>query len=109
MSVSLGQLIDVAVGIIRDIGCMPLGIRSGGDLAQFVVRIAGCVACCVGDGSQVSIGIINTGGLTAQSIRNDRLVSTGVYKCLGMLEAVGEVFPEAKYQRCIVHFYRNVF
>lgn len=30
-------------------------------------------------------------------------------QCLGMLEAVGEVFPEAKYQRCIVHFYRNVF
>ena len=30
-------------------------------------------------------------------------------KCLGMLEAAGEVFPEAKYQRCVVHFYRNVF
>ena len=30
-------------------------------------------------------------------------------KCLGMLEAVGEGFPEAKYQRCTVHFYRNVF
>ena len=30
-------------------------------------------------------------------------------KCLGMLEAVGEVFPEAKYQRCTVHFYRDVF
>lgn len=29
-------------------------------------------------------------------------------KCLGM-EAVGEVFPEPKYQRCTVHFYRNVF
>ena len=28
---------------------------------------------------------------------------------MGMLEAVGEVFPEAKYQRCTVHFYRNVF
>ena len=28
-------------------------------------------------------------------------------KCMGMLEAVGEVFPDAKYQR--VHFYRNVF
>ena len=26
-----------------------------------------------------------------------------------MLEAVGEVFPDAKYQRCTVHFYRNVF
>lgn len=30
-------------------------------------------------------------------------------KRLGMLEAVGEVFPETKYQRCAVHFYRNVF
>ena len=30
-------------------------------------------------------------------------------KCLGMLEAVGDVFPDAKYQRCTVHFYRNVF
>ncbi len=30
-------------------------------------------------------------------------------RCLGLLEAVNEVFPEAKYQRCVVHFYRNVF
>ena len=30
-------------------------------------------------------------------------------KCLGMLETVGEVFPKAKYQRCTVHFHRNVF
>jgi len=30
-------------------------------------------------------------------------------KCLGMLEAAAEVFPQAKYQRCTVHFYRNVF
>ena len=30
-------------------------------------------------------------------------------KYMGMLEAVGEVFPDAKYQRCTVHFYRNVF
>ena len=30
-------------------------------------------------------------------------------KCLGMLEAVGEAFPEAKYQCCTAHFYRNVF
>jgi transposase-like protein len=26
-----------------------------------------------------------------------------------MLEAVGEAFPETKYQRRTVHFYRNVF
>lgn len=30
-------------------------------------------------------------------------------KCMGMVEAVGEVFPDAKYQRCTVHFYRNIF
>lgn len=30
-------------------------------------------------------------------------------KCMEMLETVGEVFPDAKYQRCTVHFYRNVF
>ena len=30
-------------------------------------------------------------------------------RCLGMLEAAAEVFPEAKYQRCVVHFYRNIF
>jgi Transposase and inactivated derivatives len=30
-------------------------------------------------------------------------------KCLGLVEAIGEVFPESKYQRCIVHFYRNMF
>lgn len=30
-------------------------------------------------------------------------------KALGMVEAIGEVFPRAKYQRCTVHFYRNIF
>ena len=30
-------------------------------------------------------------------------------KCLGTLKDVGEAFPEAKWQRCTVHFYRNVF
>lgn len=30
-------------------------------------------------------------------------------KCLGMLESIPEVFPEIKYQRCTVHFYRNIF
>jgi transposase-like protein len=30
-------------------------------------------------------------------------------RCLGMVESVAEVFPEAKYQRCVVHFYRNIF
>ncbi len=29
-------------------------------------------------------------------------------KNLGMCESVHEVFPEARYQRCTVHFYRNI-
>ena len=29
-------------------------------------------------------------------------------KSLGMLGALEEVFPQARYQRCTVHFYRNV-
>ena len=30
-------------------------------------------------------------------------------KNLGMLETIPEVYPETQYQRCTVHFYRNVF
>ena len=30
-------------------------------------------------------------------------------KCSGLIEAMAEVFPQARYQRCVVHFYRNVF
>jgi len=30
-------------------------------------------------------------------------------KCLGLIEALIETFPLAKFQRCMVHFYRNVF
>jgi len=29
--------------------------------------------------------------------------------CLGLVESIAEVFPEADWQRCAVHFYRNVF
>ena len=30
-------------------------------------------------------------------------------KSLGLVETLGEFFPEARWQRCMVHFYRNVF
>jgi len=29
--------------------------------------------------------------------------------CLGLAESIGDFYPKAKWQRCIVHFYRNVF
>lgn len=30
-------------------------------------------------------------------------------KCLGLVENPAEFYPEAKWQRCVVHFYRNVW
>jgi len=30
-------------------------------------------------------------------------------KCLGLVESLWEFYPDASWQRCIVHFYRNVF
>jgi transposase-like protein len=30
-------------------------------------------------------------------------------KCLGLIENLAEFYPEAKWQRCVVHFYRNVW
>jgi len=30
-------------------------------------------------------------------------------RCVGLVEAIGECFPSASWQRCVVHFYRNVF
>ena len=29
--------------------------------------------------------------------------------CLGLVESVAEFYPQAQWQRCVVHFYRNVF
>jgi putative transposase len=30
-------------------------------------------------------------------------------KCLGLIESLGDFYPKASWQRCVVHFYRNVF
>jgi putative transposase len=29
-------------------------------------------------------------------------------KCLGLVETLGEFYPDARWQRCVVHWYRNV-
>jgi len=47
-----------------------------------------------------------------KSLRKRGLTGTQLFigdKCLGLLEAVNETFPDARFQRCTVHFYRNVF
>ena len=30
-------------------------------------------------------------------------------KCMGLVESIAEYYPESRWQRCVVHFYRNVF
>jgi transposase-like protein len=30
-------------------------------------------------------------------------------KSLGLVESILEFYPQARWQRCVVHFYRNVF
>lgn len=45
-------------------------------------------------------------GLRKRGLRGVRMVTGD--KSAGMLGALSEVFPDAMYQRCTVHFYRNV-
>src|SRR5262249_13494859 len=45
-------------------------------------------------------------GLKGRGLQGVRLVISD--KCLGLVEALGEFFPDALWQRCVVHFYRNV-
>ena len=70
------------------------------------------------DGFRDILGVAEGGKEDAESWRNFlrslkerglagvRLVISD--KCLGLVEALGEFFPEAAWQRCVVHFYRNV-
>ncbi len=45
--------------------------------------------------------------LKDRGLKGVRLVISDA--CLGLKESLAEVFPEADWQRCAVHFYRNVF
>ena len=45
--------------------------------------------------------------LKQRGLQGVRLVISDT--CLGLVESLAEVFPEADWQRCVVHFYRNVF
>lgn len=46
-------------------------------------------------------------GLKERGLTGVRLIIGD--KNLGMLETIPEVIPDARYQRCTVHFYRNIF
>jgi len=44
--------------------------------------------------------------LKERGLKMPQLVTSD--KCLGLVEALGEVFPETDWQRCTVHWYRNI-
>jgi putative transposase len=88
----------------------------GGEVKNVAVLVAVGVSA---DGHREILGVCEGGKedaegwrsflrhLKARGLRGVRLVVSD--KCLGLVEAVGECFPEAAWQRCVVHFYRNVF
>jgi len=45
--------------------------------------------------------------LKQRGLKGVRLIVSD--KCLGLVESLGEFYPEACWQRCVVHGYRNVF
>lgn len=45
--------------------------------------------------------------LKERGLKGVRLFITDA--CMGLVESLGEFYPQGKWQRCMVHFYRNVF
>lgn len=85
-----------------------------------VRNVSVLVAIGVGkDGFRDILGIVEGGkedkegwsnflrSLKKRGLKGIRLVISD--KCLGLVESLGECFPDAQWQRCTVHFYRNVF
>ena len=45
--------------------------------------------------------------LKSRGLKNVKLIISD--KCMGLVESIGEYFPDSRWQRCVVHYYRNVF
>ena len=45
--------------------------------------------------------------LKSRGLRGVRLIISD--KCMGLVEAMSEMYPEAMWQGCVVHWYRNAF
>ena len=88
----------------------------GGEVKNVAVLVAVGVAA---DGFREVLGVMEGAKEDTQSwlsflrhlkqrgLAGVRLVISD--KCLGLVEAVAACFPDADWQRCAVHFYRNVF
>jgi len=88
----------------------------GGEVRNLAVLVALAVRA---DGHREILGVVEGAKEDAASWRSflRHLKQRGLHgvrlvisdKCLGLVEALGEVYPEAAWQRCVVHWYRNVF
>jgi transposase-like protein len=88
----------------------------GGEVKNLAVLVALAVRA---DGHREILGVVEgfkedteswrslLRSLKQRGLQGVRLVISD--KCLGLVEAVADVFPEAAWQRCVVHWYRNVF
>jgi putative transposase len=88
----------------------------GGEVRNLAVLVALAVSA---DGHREILGVVEgckedgeswrsfLRHLKERGLRGVHLVISD--KCLGLVEALGEVYPEAAWQRCMVHWYRNVF
>jgi transposase-like protein len=88
----------------------------GGEVRNVSVLVAIGVGM---DGFRDVLGIVEGGkedkegwssflrSLKKRGLKGVRLVISD--KCLGLVESLGECFPDARWQRCTVHFYRNIF
>jgi putative transposase len=45
--------------------------------------------------------------LKARGLKGVDMVTSDA--CLGLVDSIGEFYPEARWRRCVAHFYRNVF
>lgn len=87
----------------------------GGEVRNLSVLVAIGVGL---DGHRVVLGVAEGakedkagwGGflrhLKERGLRGVRLIISDA--CLGLVESVGDYFPDTQWQRCVVHFYRNV-
>lgn len=88
----------------------------GGEVRNVAVLVAVGVER---DGCRDVIGVAEGGkedkeswGNFLRDLKKRGLKGTQLFisdKCLGLVESIGEFFPQARWQRCVVHFYRNVF
>ena len=78
----------VAVGVGEDGYREVLGVREGGK-----------------EDKEGWLGMLRW--LKERGLSGVRLVISD--RCAGLVEAIAEAFPDADWQRCVVHFYRNVF